>query len=311
YTGFRSRGNITWHIIPDAMVYYTFSQGFRPGGFNRNRGLEAPISNGGVDQYDKPQGYAPDELINNEIGWKTEWFDHRLQVNGSLYYMKWNDVQMEFYNPPVLGNTTFAVNGPNFTIKGFELQVVARITDGRTVFGSSSYNNARQTNSPCLMVTNPALQGTSTYGQCITESYQKGIGVEPLVNPFGAVGTRPAFSPINQFNLRARYDLSFGDYKTWIMAGANHVGDMSNNPATYTAGSTQPIPQTTFLRYDQPGYTTYDAALGVGKDNWTAQVNGTNLGNSDASLFTSSAQFIKAEVPLRPRVLTLTIGYKF
>jgi hypothetical protein len=35
------------------------------------------------------------------------------------------------------------------------------------------------------------------------------------------------------------------------------------------------------------------------------------LGNSDASVFTSSAQFIKAEVPLRPRVLGLKIGYKF
>ncbi|MGC1388775.1 MAG: TonB-dependent receptor [Steroidobacteraceae bacterium] len=311
YTGFRSRGNLTWHITPDAMVYYTFSQGFRPGGFNRSRGLEAPISNGGVDQYDKPQGYAPDELINNEIGWKTEWLDHRLQFNGSVYYMKWNDVQMQFYNPPVLGNTTFAVNGPNFTIKGFELQLVARVTDRLTVYGSSSYNNAYQTNSPCLMVSNPALQGTPSYGQCITESYQKGVGVEPLVNPFGAVNTRPAFSPINQFNLRARYDWTMNDYKAWIMAGANHVGDMSNNPATYTAGSTQPIPETTFLRYDQPGYTTYDAALGVGKDNWTVQLNGTNLGNSDASLFTSSAQFIKSEVPLRPRVLSVTMGYKF
>ena len=55
--------------------------------------------------------------------------------------------------------------------------------------GSSSWNDARQTNSPCLTVSNPALAGTPSYGTCITESYQKGIGVEPLVNPFGAVGT--------------------------------------------------------------------------------------------------------------------------
>jgi iron complex outermembrane receptor protein len=33
--GFKSRGNLTWHITPDIMAYYTFSQGFRPGGFNR------------------------------------------------------------------------------------------------------------------------------------------------------------------------------------------------------------------------------------------------------------------------------------
>jgi hypothetical protein len=28
-------------------------------------------------------------------------------------------------------------------------------------------------------------------------------------------------------------------------------------------------------------------------------------------VFTSSAQFIKAEVPLRPRVLGVTVGFKF
>ena len=37
-SGFKSRGNLTWHITPDVMVYYTFSQGFRPGGFNQNGG---------------------------------------------------------------------------------------------------------------------------------------------------------------------------------------------------------------------------------------------------------------------------------
>ena len=35
-SGYKSRGNITWHITPDIMVYYTYSQGFRPGGFNQN-----------------------------------------------------------------------------------------------------------------------------------------------------------------------------------------------------------------------------------------------------------------------------------
>ena len=31
YTGFKSRGNLTWKITPDTMVYYTWSQGFRAG----------------------------------------------------------------------------------------------------------------------------------------------------------------------------------------------------------------------------------------------------------------------------------------
>ncbi|HEY0747286.1 MAG TPA: hypothetical protein VGD63_11350, partial [Steroidobacteraceae bacterium] len=59
------------------------------------------------------------------------------------------------------------------------------------------------------------------------------------------------------------------------------------------------------------GYTTYDGSIGVAKDNWTAQVFGQNLTDSNASTFTSSAQFIKSEVPLRPRVLGIKLSYKF
>ena len=60
-----------------------------------------------------------------------------------------------------------------------------------------------------------------------------------------------------------------------------------------------------------PGYNTYDASIGVSKDAWTATLYGTNLSDSNASTFTTSGQFIKAEVPLRPRVLGVKFGYKF
>ena len=83
YSGFKSRGNVTWHITPDTMVYYTYSQGYRPGGFNRSQGFVATGADG-VKQYNKPAGYAPDSLTNQEVGWKTEFFDHRIQINGPL-----------------------------------------------------------------------------------------------------------------------------------------------------------------------------------------------------------------------------------
>jgi flagellar basal body rod protein FlgC len=60
-----------------------------------------------------------------------------------------------------------------------------------------------------------------------------------------------------------------------------------------------------------PGYTTTDASIGLSKDSWTAQIVANNLSNSDASTNTSSGQFVKSEVPLRPRVITFQFGYKF
>ena len=304
FHGFKSRGNLTWHITPDILLYYTYSQGFRPGGFNRTVAKKAKDANG-VPQYDSPLSYAPDSLTNNEIGFKTEFLDHRLQVNGSAYRMNWTNVQFALFDPTILGNTTFVVNGPDYRVTGFELQLVAKVTDGLTLQGSGSWNSATQTSAPCL-IDNHA--GSPNLGNCITEV--KGKSFE---NPFGSLGTRPAFSPAVEFNLRARYDWSFNDYKAFVMAGASHISAMSNQPASYLAGDipSQAIPTTTHLRYDQAGYTTYDASLGVTKDNWSAALYGQNLSNSDASTFTSSAQFIKSEVPLRPRVLGIKIGYKF
>jgi len=114
-------------------------------------------------------------------------------------------------------------------------------------------------------------------------------------------------------NLRTRHDWRVGDYKPFAMVGANHVGSMRNEPASFPHGNdpAQNPPTTTLLLYTIPSYTTYHAAVGMSKESWTVQLNGSNLGNSDASTFTSSGQFIKSEVPLRPRVLTLQFRYRF
>lgn len=308
YSGIKGRANVTWHVTQDIMAYYTFSQGFRPGAFNRAAGAVAPGA-GGVAQFNKPNGYGPDSLQNQEIGMKGSFLENRLQVNLSAYLMQWNNVQFLFFNPPYLGNTTFGINGPAYHVKGFETQVQALLADGLTLSGSTSYNDNTQAGSPCL-VSN--LANSPTFGQCITQIIPKGsTTLQPFVNPFGAPGTTPAFSPKFQANARLRYDWTMDKYNPFVMVGVSYTGSMYNQPATYSSGTGVTVPNTTFLRYLQPSFTTFDAALGLNFDKWYAQIYGQNLGNNLASTFTSSAQFIKAEVPLRPRVVGLKIGANF
>jgi iron complex outermembrane recepter protein len=307
YSGFKSRANVTWHVTPDALTYFTFSQGFRPGGFNRSVSGVAPDA-AGAPQFLKPNGYAPDSLTNYEIGLKSEFLDHRLQVNLSAYYMQWDNVQFLFFNPTELGNTTFGINGPNYNIKGVELQGVAKPMEGLTIEGSATYNDDEQANSPCLTDNEP---GTPSFGKCITQVEQKGVGLVPFNNPFGAIGTVPAFSPQFQGNLRGRYEWLVGDYKAHVQVAGTYTGSQFNQPATFESGAGVVVPNTTLLRYEMPGYGTVDAAVGVAKDNWYAEVYADNLADSHASTFTSSTQFIKSEVPLRPRIVMLKIGASF
>ena len=156
------------------------------------------------------------------------------------------------------------------------------------------------------MGSNPAL---SSYGQCITQTFAGGV-VHQITSPLGKPNSRPAFSPPLQFSVHLRYDWSLvNDWAAFISAGASHIAHMSNQPAGYPPPTTPASSVREF--FDQPGYTTYDASLGVSKDRWTATVYGQNLTNSDASTYTSSAQYIEMQVPLRPRVLGLKINYSF
>jgi iron complex outermembrane recepter protein len=306
-SGFKSRGNLTWHITPDLMVYYTWSQGFRPGGFNQNGGTQHAPGTDGVNQYLIPTSYNPDKLTNNEIGWKTEFLDHRLQWNGALYRESWNNVQVAFFDPGLVGNIFYNTNGQDFVIKGIETSFVVRVVSGLTVQGGASWNQSRQTNSPALIDNNPA---SNNYGKPITQDCAGGV-CSPITNPFGPIGSPSANSPPMQFSVRARYDWTMGAYAPFAQVGVTHTDDSftqaGSNPTIAEAGAVS----TGRLRFQNPAYSTVNASTGVAKDSWTVTLSGENLANSHAATFTSTDQFIVEQTPLRPRILTVSFGYKF
>lgn len=296
FSGTKSRANVTWHVTPDVMLYYTWSQGFRPGGFNRVSTCHVKGPDG-VNQYCIPLFYTSDNLTNNELGWKTEWFNRRLQLNGAVYQENWDNAQVSFFDPGALGNLFFITNGQNYRVRGVELSLVGRVTDGLTVQGSAAWNSSEQTNSPLLVANNP---GSVNFGKPITE----------VPNPFGPIGSPTANSPPFQFNLMARYDWNLGDYGWFIQAGASHTGHSFSQ-----AGSAVALPGATItsglLRYEMPAYTRYDASLGVSRDRWTVSIFADNITNSNASTFTNSNTYIVTETVLRPRILGVKIHYKF
>ncbi len=304
YTCFKSRANVTWHILPDVLAYYTWSQGFRPGAFNRNFACYIPDSQG-IAQYCSPLAFASDNLTNHELGWKTEFLDHRLQWNGALYQENWNDVQVAFFDPGVLGNVGFGTNGPNYRIRGLETSFIATLVPGLTAQGAASWNHSEQTNSPYLIANNPELLANpaskAAYGQPILS----------VQNPYGPIGGPSANSPPMQFNVRLRYQWAISSYDAFVQAGATHTAhsftQSSANPSL-SAGSNV---STTLLRFENPPITQYDASAGISRDAWSAEFFAQNLTNVIKSTFTSTNQFVVAEAITRPRVLGVKIGYRF
>jgi iron complex outermembrane recepter protein len=285
YHGFRSRANLSWHVTDDVLLYYTWSQGFRPGGFNRGTKFTQDDASGNY-QYETPSTYRPDTLVNNEIGWKTELFNHRLQINGAIYQEDWKNTIVEFFDPQQgFGNLTFVTNGPNYRVRGGELQAIARVTEGLTIQGSASYNKSTQANSPFIDNNNPA---SPNFGKPITS----------IPNVFGLQGSPLGQSPLFQGNMRVRYEYPIGTYRAFTQVGGVYYGGSQSTVGTVD-------------NYYMGGYATFDASVGVAKDAWNVQFFTQNLANRDASTYTNSAQFILTQTPLRPRIAGVKFGYKF
>jgi hypothetical protein len=229
---------------------------------------------------------VPDNITNNEVGWKTQWFDNHVQVNGAIYQEVWSNAQTGFFDPQGgLGNLAFATNGPSYRVRGFEPSVLARVTQGLTVQLATAWNSPSQPNSPFLIDNNP---GSVNYGKAIRS----------IPNPYGPIGSRTSYSPPFNASGRVRYEWPFNDYSAFVQAAFQHQGHM------ITATGYVPA-------FDMPGFTTYDASMGISRDAWAVELFGQNLTNVNSSLSTDSGQFVITEVPQRPRVLGLKVSYKF
>jgi outer membrane receptor protein involved in Fe transport len=299
--GFRSRANLTWRINPDVMVYATWSEGYRAAGFNRGTGCGVADPVSGEDQWCFPQSYESDELVNIEAGWKTTFWGGRAQLNGAIYQETWENAQSGIFAPQLdFPNLQFFVNGPEYEVNGVEMNFVVAPLDGLTVAAAGSYNKGELTNSPQLISNNP---DSPTFGQPLTESclsFSNNVCTEvvSVANIFSEKGTEMANSPELQFNVRARYEWVWGDYNPYIGAAVQYQ-DESYSSATEVN------------RYLMPSWTTWDAAIGIGRNSWNAEFYAVNLSDENTSVYTTASQFIITEVPMRPRTMGLRLIYNF
>ena len=110
-------------------TYAKVSTGFRSGGSSRN----------GVD-FNKP--FDSEDLTSYELGWKSEWLDQRVRLNGATYYMQVNDIILDYLPDPV-GSPQLveSFNSGDADIWGLEIDLQAAITDQFLVGLSYSYLN--------------------------------------------------------------------------------------------------------------------------------------------------------------------------
>jgi iron complex outermembrane receptor protein len=120
---------VTYHVKHGNIVYGTASRGFKAGGFN----AAAPPGN---------EAYGEENSWNFEGGMKSSWLTDRLTVNAAVFYLRWQDLQVNVPNPFVPAQF-FIDNAGHATSKGVEFEVTARPMPGFDVFGGVGTTNAR------------------------------------------------------------------------------------------------------------------------------------------------------------------------
>lgn len=113
-------------VSPDLMLYSRFASGYRPGG--PNNAFVAAIQ----------PTFKSDTTRNYEVGVKGEFVDHRVSVDASLFYIDWQNLQVQV-NAPIGGYKT---NGSGAKSEGVELSAAVRPVRGLSIDGWITYTDA-------------------------------------------------------------------------------------------------------------------------------------------------------------------------
>jgi iron complex outermembrane receptor protein len=119
--------NVRYFFQEDVMGYALVSRGFKSGGYDQRRTVS-----GTSGEFD------PEKATNYELGWKTTWADSRLQANGALFYVDYEDFQSQTFD----GSSIRVINAGNMESYGAELELIF-IPMADTIMGTAiGYNKA-------------------------------------------------------------------------------------------------------------------------------------------------------------------------
>ncbi|GAB4121340.1 MAG: TonB-dependent receptor [Rhodothalassiaceae bacterium] len=149
---FTPRASLSWKPVDDHMLYFSFSQGFKGGGFDpRGSATAAPDldgdgTGGAADPEDVKEFlmFRPEEITTYEIGHKGSLFDGRLSSSLAAFWSNYEDIQIPGSVGVDADNDGIAEtfvgitsNAGKARIRGIELELQAQIAESLIASGDS------------------------------------------------------------------------------------------------------------------------------------------------------------------------------
>lgn len=247
--------NLTYKINDTKMIYATWSEGYRPGGINRNASLPP---------------YLSDFLTNYEFGWKTTWLDNRFSFNGALFRQKWDDFQFSIIG----GNGLTEIKNANQAqIDGLEMDVKWAATYNLQLTAGVAFYDAKLTDNYCgwTDVVTGAIVTQCPAGTLNPNGTVDPADDFPVAGPEAPRGTRLPITPDFKASLSARYTFDWAGYEPFIQGALVHQGSRTTDLRTAENNTLGTM----------PAYSVFDLSAGIRKDNWTLNLYVKNLFDKD------------------------------
>ena len=148
--------NLQWDVSDNTMLYVTYSEGFKSGGFSAaddgnpgNLPAGVPPIPPAVDNGFQANGFVStvpnedfefdDESVESiEIGGKHEFMDGRMRLNWAAFYSEYNDLQTSIFQ-----GISFSVkNAASSEVEGIEVDWLFQMTDAIRVGVNAAYLDA-------------------------------------------------------------------------------------------------------------------------------------------------------------------------
>ncbi|MGC4252483.1 MAG: TonB-dependent receptor [Sphingobium sp.] len=250
FKGTLDEDNVSWTAgldykpRPGLLFYGNVSRGYKAGSFPA---VSATI----FEQY---QAVKQESVTAYEAGVKASLLDNALQFNGAAFYYDYKDKQVRAkINPPLFGVQDALVNVPKSSIKGFELELTARPTDGLTLGVGFTYLDAK---------------------------IKEFVGITGSGQPADFGGTRMPFTPKYQLSTNLDYEFPLsGNIKAFFGTSVN----MRSDTISVIGGDTNPTGSLPVGKTLQgiDDYVLVDGRIGVASadDKWRLTVFGKNIFN--------------------------------
>jgi len=243
------KGNISWRLNDEQMLYGTISEGYRRGGTNA-----APVWFPGCVRYCNDPSYTDfdsDSVVNYEIGWKGG--TATISYTISAFYIDWSDPQLNTATPA--GAFYAVVNGSSATSKGIDAEISWAITPDLILRGGYAYVDAT-----------------------LDEDLYVGDGnpydpENPTQRLEASAGNKLPGTPDHMVNLSLVHTLQMNNGLRWINRGSMYYQSESENS----------VLDTDDWNLTLDSFSMWNFSTALAGDNWTARLYITNAFNEEGS----------------------------